>query len=119
MKRRNFITVLSAGSGGMLLTTPLQGSEIRYENKNKNLSDGFSADVVIAGGGMGGCATALAACRNGLNVIMTEETDWIGGQLSQQGVPLTNTSGLKRTGRLHHTAISETACGTITNAIIP
>ena len=36
---------------------------------------------------MGGCATALAACRNGLKVIMTEETDWIGGQVSQQGVP--------------------------------
>jgi hypothetical protein len=45
------------------------------------------ADLVIAGGGMGGCAAALAALRNRLTVIMTEETDWIGGQLSQQGVP--------------------------------
>jgi hypothetical protein len=88
MKRRNFITLLSAGSGSMLLTQPLQGSEIfANSNKNQRLSDGFSADVVIAGGGMGGCATALAACRNGLKVVMTEETDWIGGQVSQQGVP--------------------------------
>jgi hypothetical protein len=47
----------------------------------------LSADLVIAGGGMGGCAAALAACRNGLKVILTEETDWIGGQVSQQGVP--------------------------------
>ena len=36
---------------------------------------------------MGGCAAALAACRLGASVIMTEPTDWIGGQVSQQGVP--------------------------------
>lgn len=45
------------------------------------------ADVVIIGGGLGGCAAALAALRNGLRVIMTEETDWIGGQLTSQAVP--------------------------------
>ncbi len=45
------------------------------------------ADLVIIGGGLGGCAAALAAARNGLHVIMTEETDWIGGQLTQQAVP--------------------------------
>ncbi len=44
-------------------------------------------DVVIAGGGVGGCAAALALARNGLRVAMTEETDWIGGQLTQQAVP--------------------------------
>ncbi len=45
------------------------------------------ADLVIIGGGLGGCAAALAAARNGLRVIMTEETAWIGGQLTQQAVP--------------------------------
>ncbi|MEY4386354.1 MAG: hypothetical protein RLY20_1637 [Verrucomicrobiota bacterium] len=45
------------------------------------------ADFVVIGGGLGGCAAALAAARNGLRVIMTEETDWIGGQLTQQAVP--------------------------------
>lgn len=45
------------------------------------------ADVVIIGGGLGGCAAALAAARNGLRVILTEETDWIGGQLTAQAVP--------------------------------
>ena len=30
---------------------------------------------------------ALAAARRGLRVIMTEETDWIGGQLTSQAVP--------------------------------
>ena len=47
----------------------------------------LQADVVIIGGGLGGCAAALAAARNGLRVIMTEETDWIGGQLTAQAVP--------------------------------
>ncbi len=47
----------------------------------------LSADLVVIGGGFGGIAAALAAARNGLNVIMTEETDWIGGQITQQAVP--------------------------------
>jgi len=47
----------------------------------------MNADVIIIGGGMGGVAAALASCRNGMSVIMTEETEWIGGQVSQQGVP--------------------------------
>jgi len=47
----------------------------------------LAADLVILGGGVGGCAAALAAARNGLQVIVTEETDWIGGQLTQQAVP--------------------------------
>ena len=46
----------------------------------------MSEDVVIAGGGMGGFAAAMAALRNGSSVLLTEETDWIGGQLTQQGL---------------------------------
>jgi hypothetical protein len=45
------------------------------------------SDLVVVGGGVGGCAAALAACRAGLRVILTEETDWIGGQLTSQSVP--------------------------------
>ncbi|HWW00089.1 MAG TPA: FAD-dependent oxidoreductase [Candidatus Acidoferrum sp.] len=47
----------------------------------------LAADLVVIGGGLGGCAAALAAARNGLRVILTEETDWIGGQLTSQAVP--------------------------------
>lgn len=46
-----------------------------------------ACDVLIIGGGIGGCAAALAAARLGCTVIMTEETDWIGGQLTSQAVP--------------------------------
>ncbi|MGE8203785.1 FAD-dependent oxidoreductase [Heyndrickxia sp. NPDC080065] len=47
----------------------------------------LTADVIVLGGGLGGCMAALAVAKNGLNVIMTEETDWIGGQLTSQAVP--------------------------------
>jgi hypothetical protein len=47
----------------------------------------LDADLVIVGGGLGGCAAALAAAARGLRVIMTESTDWIGGQLTAQAVP--------------------------------
>ncbi|WP_406101255.1 FAD-dependent oxidoreductase [Streptomyces sp. NBC_01003] len=44
-------------------------------------------DILIVGGGLGGVAAALASCRAGRRVVMTEETDWIGGQLTAQAVP--------------------------------
>ncbi|MCM3749971.1 FAD-dependent oxidoreductase [Paenibacillus pasadenensis] len=56
------------------------------EMKKKPAAE-LTADVLVIGGGLGGTAAALAAAREGLNVIMTEETDWIGGQLTSQAVP--------------------------------
>lgn len=47
----------------------------------------LSADVIIIGGGVGGVAAALAAAKLGKTVIMTEESKWIGGQLTGQAVP--------------------------------
>ncbi|MDR3710759.1 MAG: FAD-dependent oxidoreductase [Capsulimonadaceae bacterium] len=44
-------------------------------------------DIVIVGGGVGGCAAAIAATSLGLRVAMTEETTWLGGQLTSQAVP--------------------------------
>jgi hypothetical protein len=49
--------------------------------------DFIEADVLIVGGGVGGCACALAACSAGLKVVMTEESDWIGGQFTSQITP--------------------------------
>jgi len=43
-------------------------------------------DVLVVGGGTGGFAAALAAARAGRTVCLLEETDWIGGQLTAQGV---------------------------------
>lgn len=45
------------------------------------------ADVVVIGGGVGGVAAALAALDGGASVVLTEETAWLGGQLTSQAVP--------------------------------
>lgn len=46
-----------------------------------------SCDILIVGGGTGGCAAALAASQHGFKVIMTEQYAWVGGQLTSQAVP--------------------------------
>jgi hypothetical protein len=43
--------------------------------------------ILIVGGGVGGAACALAACAGGFDVILTEESDWIGGQFTSQATP--------------------------------
>jgi hypothetical protein len=49
--------------------------------------EALRTDVAIIGGGLGACAAALAAARLGRRVILTEETRWVGGQLTNQAVP--------------------------------
>ncbi len=80
MQRRQFLcrTAIATGlvwaSGGCASRAFGGGREI-------------ATDIAIIGGGVGGCAAALAACRAGRRVVLTEETDWIGGQLTSQAVP--------------------------------
>lgn len=47
----------------------------------------MQTDVLVVGGGLGGCAAALAAARTGARVVLVEEFAWLGGQLTSQGVP--------------------------------
>ncbi|MFN7999900.1 MAG: FAD-dependent oxidoreductase [Acidobacteriota bacterium] len=75
--RRDF---LKQGSGFLLLPFALSPALARAKE--------LRGDVAIIGGGLGGVAAALAACRNGQRVILTEETDWLGGQVTAQAVPL-------------------------------
>jgi hypothetical protein len=49
--------------------------------------DAISVDILVVGGGLGGCAAALSATSMGFRVALTEPTDWIGGQLTSQAVP--------------------------------
>jgi FAD dependent oxidoreductase len=55
-------------------------------------------DVLIVGGGVGGCAAALAIAEAGHRAILTEETDWIGGQFTSQGVPPDEHGWIERFG---------------------
>ncbi len=57
-----------------------------------------NTDVLVVGGGLGGIAAALAALRMGRTVIMTEPTDWIGGQLTSQAVPPDEHPWIETTG---------------------
>lgn len=88
MDRRELIKSITLGSGGFIscgLPDFLNKFE-KLKMPNDYIKDEINTDIIIVGGGMGGCAAALSALRNGLSVIMTEETDWIGGQLTQQGL---------------------------------
>ena len=57
-----------------------------------------TTDILIVGGGTGGVAAALAALRLGRRVILSEESDWIGGQLTAQAVPPDEHPWIERTG---------------------
>ncbi len=46
----------------------------------------LKADIAIIGGSLGGVAAALASLRAGYKVLLSEPSDWLGGQVSSQGV---------------------------------
>ena len=92
MHRRQFFQTTTAATAGLLLsgsaeTTTIKAAEPQKQTARIGTVREMSANVIVLGGGLGGFATALAALRNGLSVILTEETDWIGGQITSQGVP--------------------------------
>ena len=90
MKRRNFVELLTMSGGafaaGLFPAFSYGREKVAERMKNLDNETELSADVVIAGGGIGGFAAAMAALRNGQSVIVTEETEWIGGQFTQQGL---------------------------------
>ncbi len=51
------------------------------------MSSSLESDIVIIGGSLGGVLSAYQSLSLGNTVILTEETNWIGGQLTSQGVP--------------------------------
>jgi hypothetical protein len=51
-------------------------------------------DVIIAGAGTGGCGAAIQAARMGCSVLLLEETDWIGGQMTAAAVTSMDEGGI-------------------------
>ncbi|MCC9607433.1 FAD-dependent oxidoreductase [Blastopirellula sp. JC732] len=78
LNRRSFLRATSGIAGALSFSPWLLAAA-----QNSDVG----ADVVIIGGSLGGCAAAIAALRRGKRVVMTEETDWLGGQLTSQIVP--------------------------------
>ncbi|KAJ4127706.1 hypothetical protein NW768_007978 [Fusarium equiseti] len=66
---------------GELHQQPWQTAHLQTRPKS------FSTDILIVGGGLGGVAAALGALRRGKRVFLTEEYEWLGGQLTSQAVP--------------------------------
>lgn len=94
MKRRNFLGSLSVLGGLTLVNSTSVFADDKNEETagksravNKSNAVKLEKDAVIIGGGLGGVASALALLRQGYSVVLTEETDWLGGQLTSQGVP--------------------------------
>ncbi len=58
----------------------------------------LKCDIAIIGGGVGGCAAALALANAGLRVVLTEEARWIGGQFTSQAVPPDEHGWIERFG---------------------
>ena len=58
----------------------------------------LETDLLIVGGSTGGVAAALGASLNGIRVIMTEQYDWIGGQLTSQCIPPDENEWIEHSG---------------------
>ena len=75
------LTVLCLG----LISTGL-GYQPILAAETKPVAKIVGCDIFIAGGGLSGTATAYEGLLAGKQVCMTEITDWVGGQITAQGV---------------------------------
>jgi hypothetical protein len=55
-------------------------------------------DLVVVGGGTGGCAAAIQAGRGGLSVAVVERSNFVGGQMTGAAVSAMDDVGRTRTG---------------------
>lgn len=97
MKPTRRLFLAGAGLAATGWATTLAGGD-RLRSRTQVPARELRADLVVIGGGLGGWAVALAAAERGLRVIMTEETTWIGGQLTAQAVPLDENAWLDKGG---------------------
>ena len=84
MNRREFLSGCGFGLAGLAAAETGVAAAMTFPVRSARE---VAADLVIVGGGLGGCAAAMAALERGLTVVLTETTDWIGGQLTSQAVP--------------------------------
>ena len=99
LSRRSFLQ----SAGALSALAAVGGASAQSQSRTASASAGpgreLKTDVLIIGGSLGGVSAALAAARMGQNVILTEETDWIGGQATTQGIPLDEHPWSEKFGR--------------------
>lgn len=79
LKARSLAT-LTLGIIGLLSSiSPAFAAPPRNPDKEE------TCDILVAGGGLAGAATAYEGLLAGRTVCVTEITDWVGGQISSQG----------------------------------
>jgi hypothetical protein len=76
----------AAGAAESLPILDVQALRVLHIPASWSAADSLEVDIAICGGGLAGIAAALAACEAGYLVVLSEETDWLGGQLTAQGV---------------------------------
>ncbi len=102
MNRRGFIKDFAYTGIGLAIPSYLSSCSNLFDHTGAARE--YRAEIVIVGGGLGACAAVLSACKQGASVIMTEPTDWIGGQVSQQGVPPDEHQWIESFGRTENYA---------------
>jgi len=99
VSRRHFLQGLAAASAAVSLSPLARGDSPSPASGRAKAARELKADVVVIGGSLGGVAAALAAARMGRTVILTEETQWIGGQATTQGIPVDEHPWSEKFGR--------------------
>jgi len=99
LSRRRFLSSAGAAGAAVVLSPAASFAQSTTVTRARSTGRELRADVLVVGASLGGVAAALAAARMGRTVLLTEETDWIGGQATTQGIPLDEHPWLERYGR--------------------
>ena len=91
MKKISAILLISA-LGALFFVSQNHWFRPRPEPKVKGISTNY--DVIIVGAGTGGSAAAIQAARMGAKVLLLEDTDWTGGQMTAAGVTSMDEGGV-------------------------
>ncbi|MEG4455327.1 FAD-dependent oxidoreductase [Microcoleus sp. N9_A1] len=79
LKGRSIVTFTLSLITSISAITPAFAAPVRNPDKQE------TCDILVAGGGLAGAATAYEGLLAGRTVCLTEITDWVGGQISSQG----------------------------------
>ncbi|WP_347240098.1 FAD-dependent oxidoreductase [Phormidium sp. FACHB-592] len=83
--RLAIVFFLTISIASWAVRAPAQNNLMVPTNLPRSLDRTVNCELLVAGGGVAGVATAYEALQAGRTVCLTELTDWVGGQLTSQG----------------------------------